>query len=60
MCVHQVICDAALKLVSGFGVPVEESRLQRLERRHLDTRWRRDRGGREDKGVPDIEEGKEG
>lgn len=34
---------AALKLVSGETLPAEEGRLQRLERRHLHTRRRRER-----------------
>lgn len=46
--------------MSGGSVPVEEGRLQRLERRHLDTQWRRKRDGRKNEGVPDVGDGKEG
>ena len=47
MCVYFngtcIVVGAALKLVSGETLPAEEGRLQRLERRHLHTRRRRER-----------------
>ena len=46
-------------MVSGGAAVSDEGRLQRLERRHLDSRWRRERGGEGAEGGGGKEEEEE-